>query len=483
MTLVWGCRTFPLYDVRNVYIALQLPLDGFAALFVIDWLKNILTKSILCLLAFTPLWFTYFAKQKHSYSIIVTICFGIFAWGLISFSMDVPLKEYYRVFTNTEEEKKFLETSAFWDSNFVDIDTDSISSFDKRNLILIFMESMENTFSDSSSGGIQTSNLIPYLTNLANNNISFSNTSLLGGGRNIYGSTNTLKSSICKITGLPVINEAIRRTVVFPNVVSLYDFLKKNGYTNWFIQGTDAKFAGMEDFLNNHSIDSLLDLRVLKEKSDMSSKWRNFRTFSAGLTDKRVFDISKHLLDSLSKKEPFSLSIVTIETHFPYGLYDDNCAIKPIDDSEESLFRASLQCADLNVKEFIEDLKRKSFFENTTIVIVGDHLFMGSYLVGTEKINRRWINIFLNSAIDPYHKTNREFSSVDMAPSIIESLGFRLSKHRMGFGVSLFSEEKTLLERYNYDTLYEEFFRLRNAKQYYEKLFNEKNATKNSIFP
>lgn len=36
---------------------------------------------------------------------------------------------------------------------------------------------------------------------------------------------------------------------------------------------------------------------------------------------------------------------------------------------------------------------------------------------------------------------------MDIAPSILESIGFEIHGHKMGFGTSLFSDERTLLEQ------------------------------------
>ena len=46
---------------------------------------------------------------------------------------------------------------------------------EKKNLIYIYLESFENTYSNKENNGQQATNLIPYLTKLANDNTNFSN--------------------------------------------------------------------------------------------------------------------------------------------------------------------------------------------------------------------------------------------------------------------------------------------------------------------
>ena len=68
--------------------------------------------------------------------------------------------------------------------------------------------------------------------------------------------------------------------------------------------------------------------------------------------------------------------------------------------------------------------------------------------------DRRIYNLFLNA---PRPKTtNRKFSQVDLFPTILEALGANIKGHRLGIGVSVFSDKKTLSEEYKRETLYKE---------------------------
>ena len=90
----------------------------------------------------------------------------------------------------------------------------------------------------------------------------------------------------------------------------------------------------------------------------------------------------------------------------------------------------------------------QSWYENTVIVIVGDH----TWSTFTELLNLPkedplyWINIFVNSHQQPKN-TDRYFCSFDMYPTVLEAMGAEIEGHRLGLGTSLFSDEKTLLEK------------------------------------
>ena len=88
------------------------------------------------------------------------------------------------------------------------------------------------------------------------------------------------------------------------------------------------------------------------------------------------------------------------------------------------------------------------------------------YLVDKNDSTRRWIDLFINPAIRPKKLKKRDFTSFDIAPSILESMGFDVDGHRMGFGVSLFSEEATLLEKYGLNELNDGMLQVKKSTEY-----------------
>lgn len=332
---------------------------------------------------------------------------------------------------------------------------------------LIIMESIENSFADSAQGGIQQKNLIKELMPADSNEYHFSPNNLVGGGMNTNGALITISTLIAKTTGCPLLLQRNFGDTLFEKIPSVYDFLQKYGYHNIFVQGTDAVFSGTKNFLLSHGINTLYDMHVLKSYQDLNQKYRNFRSFEAGITDRTLLEISKHILDTLSKKEHFSLTVATIETHFPYGFYNDNCEDKPMDMSHEASFAATIQCASKDVRKFIEWIKKQPYYPNTEIVVLGDHLFMGDYLVNKLDKSRRWYDLFINPASKPQN-LRREFTSFDIAPTILESLGFEVRNHKMGLGISLFAHDSTIVEKIGFDLFNNELDDMRKSVEYNE---------------
>ena len=133
--------------------------------------------------------------------------------------------------------------------------------------------------------------------------------------------------------------------------------------------------------------------------------------------------------------------------------------------------KQSINCADILLMDFIDWMKQQPWFEETTVAIMGDHLFMATektnffgsneYLALKEKKTdltnisgnpRRWLDVFINAkpVNNDYSNRikNRAFSSMDMFPTILASIGCTIKDDRLGFGTNLFSQEKTLCERF-----------------------------------
>lgn len=377
---------------------------------------------------------------------------------------NVPVS-MYKIYWS--DDNLILEESSFFQKNYTSIDTVSIQkkTSGTKNLILIIMESIENSFVDSASGGHQSVNLMPELLPIDSNEFHFTDSELIGGGLSTEGTDCTISATIAKTTGVPVLLMRNYSDTLMEKVSSIYDILQKNGYHNIFIQGTDANFSGTKNYALAHGINTLYDMHSLEKMQDIDNKYRNFRKFEAGITDRTVLEISKHILDTLSRKTNFSLTIATIETHSPYGFYNKNCEDKPQDFSEQASLEATIRCASKDTRNFINWVKEQPFYLNTEVVIVGDHLFAGKYLVDQNKQKRRWHDLFVGPESVP-EKTKRAFTSVDMAPTILESLGFIIKTHKMGFGVSLFSHESTLVEKIGIDSLNKEFFNLTRSIEY-----------------
>lgn len=399
---------------------------------------------------------------------LIYLVIGIFSiiFSIIQVYKDLHVSEYLR-FIEKRNEKPF--DSDFYRSEYISPEYENILFPDKKkNIIIILMESMESSFADTKSDGLLQKNLIPNLTKLAEQNINFSETLKTGGGIDLSGTGWTVASMTAKFAGLPfnmTDNQGnTGRFFFLPGAVTLTDILAYNGYNQRFIFGSDKRFAGRDALLETHGNVEIHDKAWYKKNGMLPEDYNVFW----GFEDEKLYDYAKIELTKMSElNQPFMFGLLTIDTHNPTGYL---CNICP--NSEDMPIKNAILCADNQIGNFINWCKKQNWYDETIIVIMGDHLFMDTeattpFSGNDQKAFRRWINVFINAdktnMVNAVIK-NRFFSSVDMFPTILAAAGCKIKGDRLGFGVNLFSQEKTLRERFSMDYINSEI--MANSIQY-----------------
>ena len=309
---------------------------------------------------------------------------------------------------------------------------------------------MENTYASISDNGQMDIDYIPALTQLAKDNLQFSNTERLGGAQTIYGTTWTAAGLVSTSSGVQLHAQIDYNTTdlvskFLPNLISLGDILEEEGYHQVFMLGSDADFANRSKYYSEHGNYEILDYKWAKENGlipeDYSVWW--------GYEDSKLFEFAKDELLQLAKEnQPFNFTMLTADTHFVGGYLDSSCAT-PYDDQ----FKNVLLCSSNMIADFVSWIQEQDFYDNTTIVLTGDHLTMDyEWIVqNASDENRTIYNAFINSAIDTENNKNRIFTQFDLFPTILASIGVDIDGNRLGLGTNLFSDLDTLPEELGYD--------------------------------
>lgn len=370
--------------------------------------------------------------------------------------------------------------SDFIKENYVE-PTDDIITFpdEKKNLIYIFLESMEATYTSEAYGGAQEENYIPELTDLANENVSFSNTDKLGGALNFTGTTWTAAAMVAQTSGInikvPLTSDNYGGENAFlPGITSLGEVLERNGYEQTLLIGSDAAFAARDSYFSSHGNYNIVDIKRLKEEGRLDKDYEVFW----GFEDNKLFEYAKEEIQKLNDSgKPFNFTMLTVDTHFPDGYFCEKCPVK-----YDEQYANVLSCSSAMVYEFVEWIKQQPFYENTTIVISGDHLTMDPNFLKSidENYTRTVYNCIINSSVNPIKEKNRQFGTFDMFPTTLSAMGVRIEGSRLGLGTDLFSAKKTLTEEYGFEVLDEE---LQKKSTFYNQTFlgmTEKSGSVNS---
>ncbi|MBO5221512.1 MAG: sulfatase-like hydrolase/transferase [Clostridia bacterium] len=352
---------------------------------------------------------------------------------------------------------------------------------EKRNLIYIYLESMENTFMDEENGGAISENLIPELTELAKNNLNFSQSEGIGGAQTTTGSTWTIAAMVTQTSGVPLClpddiweNGLNYYSQVLPGLNTLTNILQENGYYQTLMVGSDASFGGRREFFSQHGIDKIYDLftareELLPEQDYYDDFW--------GYEDFFLFRYAQQKLTEISKQEkPFAFTMLTVDTHHPEGHPCQYCKLRSTEglseeEAKQLQFEDVLSCSSRQVSRFVQWIQEQDFYENTTVIITGDHYSMNNDYFNAkvpEEYVRRVYNCFLNTPISPKQEKNREFTTLDMLPTTLASMGCKIEGDRLGLGTNLFSDQKTLCELISFEYLKTE---LNKVSPFYEKTF------------
>lgn len=339
--------------------------------------------------------------------------------------------------------------STFIDDNYVDPSSVNITFPEqKRNLIYIFLESMEMTYADKENGGAFKQNVIPELTQLAQENEDFSGkSSKLNGGYSMPGTTWTMGAMFGQTSGLPLNisidgNSMDTQDSFFPGITTLGDILQNEGYSQTLLIGSEATFGGRKLYFTDHGQYDIMDYNYAHDNGLIPENYKVWW----GYEDEKLFEFAKEKCTELSRQEePFNLTMLTVDTHFEDGYMCEKC---PNDYGDQ--YANVMACSSKQVYEFIEWVKQQPFYDNTTIVLSGDHLTMDSdFCVKVDeegKYDRRTYTAYINSAVNPVNNMKRTYTTMDNFPTTLAAMGVKIEGNRLGLGTNLFSEELTLME-------------------------------------
>lgn len=468
----WVIDTWGLLSIDEIIFHLKVPLEGTNTDVIIDGINACVPLAVMIFL----MMITYLIGMKNKKKIAL-LCMLL----VMCISVETGVKAAYGVYVDLDVEN-YLESQKK-ESNFIQVeyvDPRSVSiTFpeQKRNLIYIFLESMESTYASKEEGGEFEENYIPELTELAKSNVSFSNCDKMGGAYNAVGSAWTMAALFAQTSGLPLKlaeevengNAVLGENSGFSSsAYNLEDILSVNGYQQCFMIGSDATFGGRRAYFNSHGECENWDLNTPKESGNLPEDYYVWW----GYEDAKLFTYAQEkILEMSSTGEPFNLTLLTVDTHFEDGYVCEFCQ----NEFGDNQYANVLACSSRQVAAFVEWIQQQSFYENTTIILCGDHLTMDSdFCEGLEYYDRKVYNAFINlpEGLDiSYEKTHyREFCTMDMLPTTIAALGASIEGDKLGLGTNLFSDEKTLVERFGIEQLNQE---LMNKSTFYDMLMND----------
>ncbi|ASV69906.1 LTA synthase family protein [Cytobacillus sp. FSL W7-1323] len=220
--------------------------------------------------------------------------------------------------------------------------------------------------------------------------------------------------------------------------------LKEKGYTSAVFHGNNGTFWNRNEIYKGFGYDRFYDASYFDMNSDNLTDY--------GLMDKPFFEQSEAYLDELP--QPFYSKFITVTHHYPYPLDEEEATIDKHttgDPSVDNYFQTA-RYADEALEEFFNYLKESGLYDNSIIVMYGDHYgISSSHKKAMEQVLDTEYNDFLDTSLQRVPLfirvpgmeggTNHEYAGqIDLKPTLLHLLGID-SKEYIHFGTDIFSKE------------------------------------------
>lgn len=453
---IWFRDYFGNLSPEQFLFNLQSPItgtsDGMSMQIVFNPLFNTLFVALIVS------WITFSSKYIYIYTKVFNKFFArkvaafLFALVILCGSSYFTIKFLHL----NEVVAMYYDESEYIAKNYVDIrKVKTVMPEQKRNLIHIYFESVENTYFDKTNGGYMDENLMPELLELTKEGISFSHNDKMGGPHQTHASGWSVAGMVNMSSGVPLKvavdgNSYGLDGFFLPGIYNMGDFLHDNGYEQTVMFGADAEFGGLDVFFTGHGHYNIFDWKYAQKVGLIPKDYKVWW----GFEDNKLFEFAKQEMTRLSKTgKPFNFTMENADTHFPNGFMEPETPQKYASQYANVIAYNSKQLVDL-----VRWIQQQEWYKNTTIVITGDHLSMDQEFFKDidPSYHRTTYNLFLNSAVTTQNTKNRQFSPVDYYPTILASMGVEIRGNRLGLGTNLFSNVPTLVEKDGVDKFNEE---------------------------
>lgn len=286
-----------------------------------------------------------------------------------------------------------------------------------KNLVIIYMESLERIYTDNKI----FPGLTPNLNQWRARGLDYA------GYLTYPGADYTIAGLFASQCGVPYLPSPIKAldgsgnntnvTGFQPNLACLGDVLHAAGYDQAFMNGVDLSFAGDGTFFRLHGFNQVLGLKQL---DDLNGKPLPHPGW--GLYDSDLFRLAaKKYAQLAAADKPFNLDVLTIDNHPPHGRPSPGCPKYAANDND---VLQAVHCTDYLVGKFLDTISKSPAFKNTVVVVMSDHQSMRSdaYPLYPKWYKRRPLLFILNAG---QGRRAMRFYHMDIAPTVLHLMGVK----------------------------------------------------------
>lgn len=279
--------------------------------------------------------------------------------SVINIKKQTKYKNFKDMMNDYEELKKEYNTE------YGEVQYDLKGKLKNKNVIIVQLESVQEFVVNKEINGEQ---ITPNLNKFLAQNIEFTN-------MHMQSYSTTADSEHTTITSLYPMENGMSFSKYYTNTYDdLFKMFNKAHYHTSYMHGNYPYFWNRGNVYGRLGLDDL----SLKEQFDDLSE-----NINGDLSDELLY---KQAVQKLQQyKEPFISYIVAASSHTPYtleGLQDRNKITIDVGKYKDTYFGNYLEAvnyADYAFGVFIEELKNANLYEDTTILVFGDHNGLNMY--------------------------------------------------------------------------------------------------------
>ena len=337
------------------------------------------------------------------------------------------------------------EVQNYTNNKYAEPDEDLFGIAEGKNVIKIHLESFQSFLIDHELGGEEVTPFLNSLVNDESENFTYF--------ENFFHQTEQGKTADAElimdnsIYGLPqgsaFVTKGKNTYQALPDVLD-----QEKGYKSAVLHGDDKSFWNRDEIYKQFGVDYFFDSGYYDMDDD--------QVIGYGLKDKPFFKESMPMLETLNEQdEPFYAHMISLTHHHPYLIDDEDATIDPAETGDGSVDRyfQTARYLDESLEQFFNDLKESGLYEDSVIMIYGDHY-------GISENHKRALGEIFDEEITPYKYaelqrvpfmikvpgmegkgTVSEYAGqVDVMPTLLHLLGID-NQDYINFGTDLFSED------------------------------------------
>ncbi|QKY71771.1 LTA synthase family protein [Lentibacillus sp. CBA3610] len=337
------------------------------------------------------------------------------------------------------------EVESYTDRKYAEPNAEYFGTAEGKNIIKIHLESLQSFVIDYELNGEEVTPFLNSLVNDESKNFTYFD--------NFFHQTEQGKTADAELLldnslyGLPQGSAFVTKgTNTYQALPAIMD--QKQDYTSAVFHGDEGSFWNRDQIYKQFGIDEFYD----DEYYDMSQE----NVINYGLKDKPFFEQSMPMLEDLAAQDdPFYAHMMTLTHHHPFVLDEGEASIEPAQTGNGTVDRyfQTARYMDESLEQFFEDLKEQGLYEDSVIMIYGDHngisgnhneamsQIMGEEITPLKFADLQRVPFMIRVPGVEGQGTKHEFSSqVDVMPTMLHLLGID-SKDYIQFGTDMFSEE------------------------------------------